>query len=255
MSFATAFEVGRLYLPLKTIADQFTLAQKDLFIRLPGLRGYWPMSIVNSAGVAIDHSGASSDLLRTGSPLFDYDGNAYVQLGVATDFLYTTAPTLGITGTEAWIDSGLRGLTIGGWFWVDSTPAASSGLISKDAPATERGYVLYWTPANNPSFYVSVDGTAGALISYSARPLNTWTFIVGRFTPGAEVAIFVNADKATNTTSIPASINVSTQNFEVGRDFNSDGSIIQGRARDVFVCATALSDQTITDLYRASMPA
>ena len=255
MSYEIAFEVGRLFLPLKAIADAVSPVERDPFIHLPGLRGYWPMSIVNSAGVAIDHAGASADLLRTGAPTYGYDGNAYVQLGVATDFLYNTAPVLGITGTEAWIASSLRGLTIGGWFLADSTPTTISGLISKDGPDPQRGYILSWSATNVPGFSLSGNGSTTVGVSYSDRSLDTWYFIVGRFTPSAEVAIFVNGDKAINTTSIPAAINVSTQNFEVGRYFNDNNRIIEGRARDVFVCAAALSDETLSALYQATRPA
>lgn len=255
MSLEAAFEVGRLYLPLKTIADQFSLAQKDLFIRLPALRGYWPMSAVNYLGRAIDHSNASVNLQRTGAPTYNFDGNAYVQLGVATDFLYTASGELDFTGTEAWVDSSLRGLTVGGWFWVDSTPVAFAGLISKYAPTPQRGFTLYWTSTNDPAFHVSSDGQPGVGIQGSARSIQTWHFIVARFTPSAEVALFVDGDKITNTTAIPASVYVSSQNFEIGRFDNDNGYIIEGKARDVFVCAAALSDATLSDLYQASLPA
>lgn len=255
MSLEAAFEVGRLFLPLKTIADQFAVAQKDLFIRLPALRGYWPMSVVDYIGGAVDHSGGSVNLQRTGDPDYGYDGNAYVQLGVATDFLYGATAMLNFTGTEAWVDSGIQGLTVGGWFWVDSSPGVDSGFVSKFGGAAQYGFVLNWLATNAPRFMVSGNGTTTTSVTYSPRSLDTWHFVVGRFTPGAELAIFVNGDKVTNTSSIPASINVSTQNFEVGRYFNDNARVIEGRARDVFICAVALPDATLTQLHRASMPA
>lgn len=255
MSLEAAFEVGRLFLPLKTIADQFSLAQKDLFIRLPGLRGYWPMSAVNYLGRAIDHSNASVNLQRTGAPTYAFDGNAYAQLGVATDFLYTASGELDFTGTEAWIASGIRGLTVGGWFKIQTSPSVAAGLISKDAAPTERGFVLAWSAADSPELNISGDGTASVIVTHSAKTLNAWHFIVGRFTPSTEVAVFVNNDKVVNTTSVPASLNVSTQNFEVGRFYNDNARVVHGQSRDVFICAAALSDATISDLYGASLPA
>lgn len=255
MSLEAAFEIGRLYLPLKNIADQFSLTHKDLFIRLPGLRGYWPMSAVNSTGAAIDHSNASVSLIRQGSPTYNFDGNAFVQLGVANDYLKEPTSIISITGTEAWIASGLRGMTVGGWFWVDSTPGIVSGLISKDAPDPERGFALSWDATNAPGMSMSGNGSTIVGVSYSVLPLNTWNFIVGRFTPSAELALLVNGNKVTNTTSIPASINVSTQDFEVGRFYNDNNRILEGRFRDDFICATALPDATIAELYRGSMPA
>lgn len=255
MSLEAAFEVGRLFLPLKTIADQFSLAQKDLFIRLPGLRGYWPMSAVNYLGRAIDHSNASVNLQRTGAPTYAFDGNAYVQLGVATDFLHTASGELDFTGTEAWIDSGIRGLTFGGWFWIDVIPVAASGLISKHGVAPQYGFTLIVSTAGSPQVYISSNGTNNWTVVHSPLTINTWHFIVARFTPSTELAVFVNDAKVVNTTTIPAAINVSTQNFEIGRYSNDNSRIIEGRARDVFICASALSDATLSDLYQASLPA
>lgn len=255
MSLEAAFEVGRLYLPLKTIADQFSLDQKDLFVRLPALRAYWPMSAVNYLGRAIDHSNASVFLQRQGAPTYGFDGNAYAQLGVANDFLYTASSELDFTGTEAWIDSGIRGLTLGGWFKIDATPGANSGLISKHKASPQYGFDLYWTTANAPTVYLSGNGTTGVTVAHTTKLIETWYFIVARFTPSTELAIFVNTDKVTNITSIPASVNVSTQNFEIGRDNDDNARIIEGKARDVFICAAALSDATLSALYQASMPA
>ncbi len=254
MSADTALEVGRLYAPIKQIADILSQAQVDTFMQLPGLRGYWPMSAVNYIGRAVDHSNASVNLQRSGSPTYNYDGNAYVQLGIANDFLYASTSELNFTGTESWVASGIRGLTVGGWFKIDATPGTNSGLISKDAPSVQRGFTLYWTTTNNPSFFLSGDGTTGAGISYSPRSLSTWYFIVGRFTPGAEIAIFVNADKVTNTTSIPAAINVSSQDFEIGRYYNDNNRIIEGKVRDNFICAAVLPDELIEEIYNASAP-
>lgn len=255
MGLETAFEVGRLFLPLKTIADQFSLAQKDLFVRLPALRAYWPMSVAKSASSIADHSGASVHLLKTGNPTLGFDGNAYIQLGVATDYMYSTLSGFEFTGTETWVDSSIRGLTVGGWFWADATPALNGGLITKDAPNPQRGFALVWNTTNSPLFLVSLSGTTAILATHQVQSLNTWHFIVGRFTPGGEIAIFVNGVKVTNTTSIPASINISTQNFEIGRYIGDDSRILEGRARDLFICSAALSDATLSNLYQASLPA
>ncbi|KKK90530.1 hypothetical protein LCGC14_2722070 [marine sediment metagenome] len=255
MSYETAFEVGRLFHPLKTIADAVSPVERDPFIHLPALRAYWPMSIVRSTGAAEDHAGTSVGLLRQGGPLYGFDGNAYIELGISNGYMATASSALNITGTEAWIASSLRGLTIGGWFWVDSTPSVDNGLVTKAAAPTELGFGLLWNSSNVPLFHVSGTGSDWPGIGYPAQPLDTWLFIAGRFTPSTEVAIFVNGDKAINTTSIPAAINVSTQNFEVGRYYNDNNRIIEGRARDVFICTAALSDETLSVLYQATRPA
>lgn len=254
MSAEAALEIGRLYAPIRQIADTLSQAQADTFTQLPGLRGYWPMSVVNSSGAAVDHSNASINLLRQGSPLFSYDDNAYIQLGVGTDYLKTSLSDLDITGTEAWIASGIRGLTVGGWFKIDSTPGTTSGLISKDAPSPERGFAIHWSTTDFPTFSVSGDGLTVLNIGGTIRSLNTWYFIAGRFTPGAEIALFVNSSKITNTTSIPASVNVSTQDFEIGRFYNDNTRVIEARARDIFICASALPDDLIRQIGQSGAP-
>jgi hypothetical protein len=254
MSADTALEVGRLYAPLKTIADAFAFAQKDSFIHLPGLRGYWPMSAVNYLGRAVDHSNASVHLQRTGSPTYGFDGNAYIQLGVATDFLHTASSELDFTGTEAWIDPAIQGLTVGGWFMMDASSVVDRGLITKDITAPNRGFALLQKNTNQYGFFISGDGSGVSQVIGSTALVSQWQFVVGRFTPSTEVAVFVDGNKASLTTSVPAQCTVSTQNFEVGRYLANNSQIVHGKARDLFICAAALSDSLIEEVYKASTP-
>lgn len=254
MSLESAFEIGRLFDPINRMAATLVASQKDLFIRLPALRAYWPMSAANYLGQAVDHSNASVNLQRSGAPTYGFDGNAYVQLGIANDFLFDLIGELDFTGTEAWIDSGIQGLTVGCWVKVQTTPSTDSGLISKDAANPERGFLLWQSTTNIPGFQVSGAGITVIAVTGSTISLDTWHFIVGRFTPSTELAVFVDGDKAVYTTSIPSSVNISTQNFEVGRFLNDNNRIIEGRARDVFICAAALPDALIEEVRVTSLP-
>lgn len=247
-------EIGRLWLQLKRIADAMVPQVREPFIGLPGLLGFWPMSIVDFLGNAKDHSGASSDLARIGSPTFGYDGNAYVQCGVANDYLAGSTSAQTVTGTEVWIAPALRGLTLGGWFKIDATPTLSSGLATKGAGTPNRGYELILDTLNQPSFDVSGDGTALVQATGSAIVLEAWVFLAGRFTPSIEVAMFVDNVKTVNTTSIPASINTNTQPFEIARRLNTNTRITECKSRDCFLTASVLSDATIESVRLASMP-
>lgn len=253
MSVEAAFEVGRLFAPIKAIADTLTAAQKDVFIELPGLAGYYPMGVRNGVGHAVEHSGTGSNLLQTGTCSTGYDGNAFVQLGNGTNYL-NVVTTYGITGLEAWISSSLRGLTVGGWFMLDSLGANSGGLVSKDNATPNRGYYLSATTVPDVVFSVSGDGTVRTFATSAGTTVSEWHFIAGRFTPSSEVAVFVDGDKVVNVTAIPASINISTGNFEVGRMAGSDVYIQHGKARDVFICASALSDDLIETIRNATRP-
>lgn len=253
MSVEAAFEVGRLYAPIKAIADTLAAAQADVFIELPGLAGYYPMGVRNGVGHAVEHSGTGTNLLQTGTCPTGYDGNAFVQLGNGTNFLGAVT-VYGIIGTEAWIDASLRGLTIGGWFMLDTSPTTQTGLVSKDVASPNRGYVLGLTSSNLAFFNVSGDGLTSLSITGTALTVSQWHFVAGRFSPSVELAVFVDSIKSVNTTSIPSSCFVSSQQFEVGRYFAQDARITHAKARDVFICASALSDDLLEQIRDATRP-
>jgi len=253
MSKESAFEVGRLYQPIKAIADVLTASQEDVFVRLPGLVAYWPMGI-RLNGDVVEHSGTGLDLAQTGVCPTGYDGNSFAHLGDGTNYLDVETSLLAITGLETWINSSLRGLTIGGWFMIDGTPAIDGGLISKEGIVGNAGYALVWRTSNAPTFTVSSTGSDAFTATGPVSTQAQWHFLAGRFTPSTEVAVFQDGNKAVNTASIPASLNASTQNLEVGRRSNNNASIIHGKARDTFVCAVALSDELIEEIRATSVP-
>lgn len=253
MSADTAFEVGRLYGPIKAIADTLTAAQKDIFIRLPGLAGYYPMSVVSNTGGASEHSQGGTPVVETGTVPLAFDGNSYRHVGNGTNYL-SAVGVYGLTGIEAYISSSIRGFTIGGWFMVDTVPAQNGGLITKDAPAPERGYTLVWRNANNVGFFISGNGAATNSVISQVSTIAQWHFIVGRFTPSTEVAVFVDGDKTVDTTAIASQCNVSAQAFEVGRTFNDNNQVAHAKCRDVFICRSALSDELIEEVRQSSVP-
>ncbi len=253
MSKESAFEVGRLYLPIKTIADTLTASQKDVFVRLPALVGYWPMGM-RAAGNVIEHSGSGFNLTQTGICPVGYDGNAYTHLGNGTNYVSNSSAQLGLSGLETWVSSSIRGMTVGGWFQIDSVPSFSSGLVSKSGLVTNYGYTLFWFPAGTPAFEISGNGSSLFNVAGPAIGTGSWHFLVGRFIPSNEIAVFQNGDKTTFTTAIPASMNASTQAYEMGRTKANDAQIIHGKARDVFICAAALSDALIEEIRASSVP-
>lgn len=253
MSASTNFEIARLGVPLQQIADTLSASQKDLFVRLPGLLAYWPMGIRGLTGNVLDHSGAGRSLFETGVCPTGYDGNAFVHLGNGTNFL-DGLNTFGVDGLETFISSSIRGLTMGGWFMIDSSPTTPSGLISKDGATPDRGYLLGWLTTDQPIFLVSGTGAAINSVTAPVSTLSVWHFLVGRYTPSTEVAVFVDGDKTVTTTAIPASLNISAQAFEIGRYLNDNNRIIHGKIRDLFICAAALSDAQIEEIRVTSTP-
>ncbi|MCK5014679.1 MAG: hypothetical protein KAS66_12765 [Candidatus Omnitrophica bacterium] len=212
------------------------------------------MSTVDFLGNAKDHSAGSSDLARIGGPTFGYDGDAFVQCGVGTDYLAGSTSAQTITGTEVWIAPAIRGLTVGCWVRVDASPTTTGGLVTKWGIGGTRSYLLAWQTDNKALFGVTATGGAATSIASGINMLDEWIFIVGRFTPSNEVAVFVDSAKFVNTTAVPASIFTGTSVFEVARLGALTSGILQASFRDAFLCAVALTDIQIENLRLSSLP-
>jgi len=214
---------------------------------------YWPMGIRFSSGAVAEHAGPGNSLLQTGICPTGYDGNSFAHLGDGTNYLYASGG-FGVTGLETFISSSLRGLTIGGWFMIDAYPDTQGGLVTKFGTITEYAYALYARSTQDIVFVVSSNGSALFSVISAVVNLGQWYFFAGRFIPGTEVAVFVDGNKTTNTTAIPSSIHASAQNLEIGRYLALDNRIQHAKARDVFICAAALSDALIEEIRATSTP-
>lgn len=263
MSLTTAFEVGLIRPVIQGITDVLAAGisvniipeTREPFVNLPGLRGYWPMSVVDFLGNAKDHSGASSDLARVGSPQFGHGSGSYIQCSPVGNYLAGSISAQAVTGTETWIEPAIRGVTVGAWIRADSSPVSLGGLLGRWSGTPQKSFSLLWASADTVSFLVSGDGLVSITVVGSVQPLVTWLFIVGRFTPSTEVALFVNDVKVTNTTSIPAALFGGTSVFEVGRVNANNSNVLAGRFRDAFLTASALTDVEIENLRLSSLPA
>jgi hypothetical protein len=156
-----------------------------------------------------------------------------------------------ILGTEAYIAN--PGLTLGGWFWCDAASmGVLAGFISKYLDVgNQRAYALYKTPANTTSMLMSTDGINNVqAVHPTAIVVDTWNHIIGRFTPSAEIAIFLNGIISTNVAAIPASIFDSNASLQIGNIRDAGSHYLDGRASQCFICAAALSDAQIGVLYQ-----
>ncbi len=253
MSLEEAFEIAQVGQQVKRIADVLTDSQKDVFVRLPGLQQYWPCGIRDINGELAEHGGGGKTLAQTGVSPTGYDGNSYAHVGNGINYFGQTLVG-GITGLETYIDPTIRGLTVGCWFSLDVLPAVSDGIISKDGIVANRGYALRAKSDNTIDFFISGNGAALTIVAGAVVNTAQWYFLVGRFIPSTEVAIFVDGEKNVNTTAIPVSINISTQNFEIGRFFNDNTRVVSGKIRDAFICASALEDDIIAEIRANSQP-
>ena len=237
---------------------QFALANAiSTYLSLPGLVGFWPMSSIDSAnnGDVFDLSGNGRTLSNTNTVTADYDGiTPYTQYtsGSANRLVRADEAGLDILGTEVYI--GTKGLTVGGWFYFDLVPAIAEAMISKyDTNANQRSWFLQRRNTGFPQLAVSSDGTGAntfSAISTEITLQNSWSYVVGRYTPSSELAIFVNGTKDINTTTIPAAIFNSTAQLAFSGISATPIQLYSGRTSMAFLCASALSDTIIQSTYQ-----
>lgn len=225
---------------------------------LPGLRGCWPVAGVTTGGDLYDASGQGRILTEHGNPVIGlYNGVApyYEYDGTGDYHERADESSLDITGTETYIDGSIQGLTLLGWFWFDEWPGSSRGIMGKwNTSGNDRSYGLHLETAPAIQAAVSSDGTAETTVdSTITLALDTWYFLAMRFTPSTELALWVDDNKTTETSSIPASIDVNSSDFEIA---SKDGGslFMTGRYSLGALYCVALPDRTIARLYNRGLP-
>jgi hypothetical protein len=226
------------------------------FLSLPGLRGFWSLGAFDESGNAFDMSGNARTLTYNGNPTYTHTATAgtvpNLILDGTGDYLSRADEAgLDITGTEAYVVSTRRGLTLGGWFRFANAAGSSEGMLTKDNEGAQRSYRLSRATTGAVRFSVSSDGTSSyTTASSTAVPaVDTWTFVAGRFVPSTSVDVWANAEKTSTTTSVPASVFSGSANLLIG-GFSGGGNLLTGRVSLCFLCATALQDATIAQLYQ-----
>lgn len=224
----------------------------SMFQGAPGLRGFWPMSGFDSTGDATDFGGLVHPMQYTGNPTYGYTGvMPYIDLDGTGDYLTVADHAdFDILGTETYVASAFRGLTMVGWFNLDAV-AASQALIAKsDSVAANSSYHLYMRNTTPSLRFQVSNGAAFSTVDMTVvTPATTFLFCAARYTPSTEIKVWQNLDTATNTTAIPAAIANSARALTIGA-FDGGASLLAGTASFVAVYAMALSDAIITTLYQ-----
>jgi hypothetical protein len=194
----------------------------------------------------------------SGTPLLGYGSGDifYVDfVRASSQYMYhADNANFDITGTESWIASADRGLTLGGWFWLNSGASSSNayGLITKNGDSGQRAYGLYFiNAAGNPlCMLTSVDGTATVSATHTTSTTQgAWHFCVGRFDPSTEIKLWIDGVTFTNTTSIPASLFNSTAQLRVGAFDQTAPHYLDGRMAITFIYPHIVPDDLIDEYF------
>lgn len=237
---------------LKTPEGSYDLISP--YLALPGLRGFWPMSSFNESGNAYDMSEQGRILTYNGNPTYNYTGLApYIDLDGVGDYLSRADEAgLDIIGTESYVAAAVRGLTLGGWFYV--TGAANTYYMGK-AVDGNGPYSLYHFNGGNAAAFKIRDSTDTTTYTVTTdRTLNVWQFIAGRYDPSTEIKVWVNATTNTNVAAIPAALLNGADDFAIG-GLSGGTSLLTGRASLCFLCAAYVSDAIISSLYQQTRAA
>jgi len=229
-------------------------AAASVYLGLPGLRGYWPLTAINGANNYVDISGGGLTLTNTNTVYVTGDNalRSYSRFTLASSTYLNRADeaAFDITGAAEAVSAAYAGLTVGAWVNMVTLPSAYQTIASKWGAAGTRSYLLNVNSSNRFEFAVSGNGTAAFYATSTVNAaLSTWYFVAGRYqvaTP--EINLWVNATEYTNTTSIPASL------------FNGAAAFILGCTHDAlyflnanmchaFLCAAALPDAVIGAIY------
>lgn len=226
-----------------------------MYRTLLGLRGFWPMTVADDTPLYQDYGEFNQDLSLTGQapPLLNLHALApYVQFtSVDNHNLYRPDnANIDIIGNEDFLGATYRGLAVGLWCWFEDL-GSLEGLISKWG-TDEQAYRIYKLANDKIQFDISSSGSNTiSVTSTNAVTAAEWLYVVGRFDPSTELALFVGDSniltKDTYTTIVPATLHNSTQDLIFGLTNASDYQ--DGRQSFDFLCCAALPDYVITQLY------
>jgi len=237
------------------VQPEIPIALVSPIMALPGIRGAWPLSSFDDVGDAYDVSGQGRTLTNNNAVGYGYEGvipYALFSDGAPPEYLSRAdEPGLDVSGAEAVVVPGAKGMTVGGLFYFESLGADEQYCIAK------------YVATDNGSWRIKIDNAASVVrgwvtntgVNYSCGlgltlTTQTWNFIVLRFTPSTEIKLWVNTLTQKDTTGIPANIDGSACAFTIGADGVGDYGL-DGRASHAFYSACSLSDTIIEAMYYA----
>ena len=226
---------------------------------LPGLRGLWYPGSLDETGAMYDQSNQGRTLTYAGNPYLTLYNDLVPWMRYDGTGDWHTRPSeagLQISGAETYIASAQRGLTFGGIWRFNSLPVVDQAFISKyNATGNQRQYMLLSTTGLVFQLVVSSNGTATTIVTATdTNVVDTWYFVVGRFTPSTELLLRVNDVEYVNTTSIPASLYAAgTSAFRIGSRGDS-GITFDGGCALAFLAAAVWPDSLLNNLYNRSRP-
>ena len=209
-------------------------------LALPKLRAFWPMSSVDENSDVYDISGQGRVLTQVNTPVFGaYALRSYVLFNGTTQYLFRA--------DEAGLDFASSPLTIGIWFYPTNLTGVKD-IVAKDDGVGQRQYALY---TSGTTLCALVNGAAlNNIVSTNAISLNAWNFMLMRYTPSAELAVYLNGTWSRLAAGIIATIGAGTAQFRIGANAAIAPLYHAGYASLCFPCAYAVEDVLVENVYQ-----
>ena len=154
-----------------------------------------------------------------------------------------------VTGTESWVTTSQRGLTLGCWMKPTGYGSVSTPLIARMGVAGEYSYMLEIGTTGTGAMWISGDGFASGTVDQQwghTFSLNEWAFICGRWN-SSQISIIRN-DSFVNGTPAQSSIYGGNLPLIFGNR-NTGSYYYKGYMAYPFVCAVSLTDEQIENIY------
>lgn len=235
----------------------------SLYLSLPGIRSYYPFGVntkLTSTVLATDLANKFHLTDASGTSLLSIynDTVPYANLDGSTDyFYYPDDAHFEISGTETYINSTFRGLTIGAWVRLTGLPSifGTMGVVSKWYQSANCAYRLFLSSSNKPSFGISEDGTVNigkyqTLAHTTSVTSGSWLFVVGQYSKYSnKLCITLNGDTVEAATSLTGIYVAGIAALEVGRHNQISTDCLYGDMSNVFISCMYLSREIISSLF------
>lgn len=147
--------------------------------------------------------------------------------------------------------------------WVKFTTLAAQSIVSKWGAASASNYAWllfanFWS-SGEVDFLVSGNGSgySGASAPTGTVTTGKWYHLVGTY-DRSTIRLYINGKLvATNSVSIPSSVNISGTNVAIGTDFDNGGSAFRffnGNIDNVRLYASAITAQEVGRIYASELP-
>lgn len=226
---------------------------------IPGLVGLWLHGDRDISGYVNNLGGVGNIVTHVLDnnvlPYADYsNGNTYLRK--------TDHALFDITGSENYVDSSYKGLTMGGW-WQLSASGTNESLITKwNSTGNQKAYRMYVGAAELMNITLSSNGstnTNNLQLSFT-MPYDTWFFCVGWWNPSTEIRLYYglptdnDLTMENTTSSVTATVFNSSAEIMLGAAHGGASDFLDGRSSYTFVYRGRVPDHHIRTIFDYTSP-